>query len=602
MSGSMTGIYVGVSGLQTSQNGLNTTAHNIANADTKGYSRQQVLLKDTYYQTIGVSTTSKMQVGYGDAVDRLRQLRNEFLDTAYRKETGRQGFYEAQYSAVSEVEDIFGETEGVPFKSSIDTLWTSISELQKQSDNKVARDTLVASADSFIKRAQIISGQLKDYQTSLNTEVKSSVDKINSYVDQINDLNKQIQKVECAGVERANDLRDSRNLLLDKLGKLTDISYKEISGGSLYVFTEGHLLVGDGDVNHMKVELMSNSSSPATSTSSMYNVKWEDTNTEVYNFDNLPSSEKGTDVGYLKGLLLARGDDTANYTDIPGEAPNPMTTDYQDKLDRYNKVISNSTIMLAEGQFDKLINGIVTAINNVLCPVQSTEVDVAVDASNQPIVPPATATAPYTTKKYKILSEDAPVGSDDNNTPGNVLFERKNQDSFQKMDLYVVDSGTGTATKKTCYVYQEPDETDPYSLYTTDQLEVNQNLQKNSNLMPLSKAGGTGDIDVKTAEELINVWRKDFSTLDPNSLTKYTFYGYYTGFVGELANAGEVYKTVSNTQDQLANDIESQRQAVAGVSTDEELTNLIKYQHAYNAASRYINVVSQMLEDIVTKL
>jgi flagellar hook-associated protein 1 FlgK len=578
MSGSMTGLYVGASGLQASQNGLNTTSHNIANADTKGYTRQQVLLSDAYYQTIGTSTTSKMQVGYGVTVERVRQIRNEFLDSAYRKETGRQGFYEAQYNAVSETEDIFGETEGVSFKESIDSLWKSISELKKEPDNIVARSTLVSSADAFIKRAQIISTQLSNYQVSLNTEVKTNVDKINSLADQINDTNKQIKKVESTGVERANDLRDSRNLLLDQLSEITDITYKETAGGDMYVYTEGHALISDGDVNHMYVE-------PMSETSDMYNVKWEGSKSNVFNFDLVPSSERGTDVGYLKGLMLARGDDKANYTNIPGEEPDPAdyaTTadydtakaDYDKKLKYYNDVVSNSTIMTAQAQFDKLVNGIVTAINDVFCPKTTMTVG---------------------TTTYTILDlTKAPVGMDVNSTVGNGLFNRRNMETFEKIDL----NGDG----KDEYVYQESDEADNYSLYTIEQLEVNQDIQKAVTLIPLSKTGGTGDVDIDAADKLLDIWNKDFTTLDPNSLTKYTFYEYYTAFIGDIANRGEIYNTVSSSQETLVNDIESQRQAIAGVSTDEELTNLIKYQHAYNAASRYINVVSQMIEDIVTKL
>lgn len=593
MSGSMTSIYLGVSGLQTSQSALNTTGHNIANADTKGYVRQQVIQSDAFYQTIGSSTTSKMQVGYGVCIESVRQIRDRFLDAAYRTEVGRQGFYEAQYNAVSEVEDIFGELEGVSFQDSITSLWNSIQELEKEPDSIVARATLVQSASAFIERAQNISYQLSNYQTSLNTEVKTNVDKVNSLADQINELNSTIMKYESSGVENANDLRDQRNQLLDELGQIVDITYKETASGEIFVYAENHALVAAGVVNHMYVE-------PISDSSTMYTVKWSDTKKDVFNFNNVPSAEQETDIGYLKGLLLTRGSDKANYTDIPVEPTKPVESDYlkadgtldqdaydaamveynddldtyKEKLNYYNKVISPSVIMTAQAQFDQLIHGIVTAINDVLCPNKT-----YTDSDG---------------KVYTVLDTDkAPVGMDANKTPGNALFNRQNTERYVE---------TTMADGTTQYVYQPEDETDVYSLFTIDQIEINEDIKKNYSLIPLSQTGGTGENDAKAAAELSAIWNKQFASLDPNNLSVYTFSGYYTAFIGDIANRGEVYQNISNTQESLVNSIDSQRQAVSGVSTDEELTNMIKYQHAYNAASRYITVVSEMLEHIVTNL
>ena len=84
MSGSMSSLYIGVSGLQVNQNALNTTAHNLANVDTKGFVRQQVIMKDTAYQSLRVSATSHNQVGLGSSIELVRQVRDVFLDKSYR--------------------------------------------------------------------------------------------------------------------------------------------------------------------------------------------------------------------------------------------------------------------------------------------------------------------------------------------------------------------------------------------------------------------------------------------------------------------------------------------------------------------------------------
>ena len=114
--GLMTSFGVGVSGLNTAQSSLNATAHNITNVDTKGYVRQQVLTVDKEYEK--TATVKRMdQTGHGSIIDKIRQLRDRFLDGSYRRESGRQGFYQVQAEAIAEIENLFGELQGTTFQS-----------------------------------------------------------------------------------------------------------------------------------------------------------------------------------------------------------------------------------------------------------------------------------------------------------------------------------------------------------------------------------------------------------------------------------------------------------------------------------------------------
>ncbi|MDF2513649.1 MAG: hypothetical protein K0S04_3515, partial [Herbinix sp.] len=103
---SMSSLYVGVSGLNVSQAALNVTSHNLANVDTTGYVRQQVVQTDFRYVNLGESYFSTMQQGLGANFAEVKQVRDIFLDKAYRQELGRQAFYDAQYDGVSEVESL----------------------------------------------------------------------------------------------------------------------------------------------------------------------------------------------------------------------------------------------------------------------------------------------------------------------------------------------------------------------------------------------------------------------------------------------------------------------------------------------------------------
>lgn len=257
---SMSSLYVGVTGLNVSQAALNVTSHNLANVDTKGFVRQQVVLTDFNYIKLGESYASSMMKGLGANFATVKQVRDSFLDQAYRQEIGRQSFYQAQYEAVNEVEGYFGELQGETFQDTMGKFWTSLQELAKQPDSVVARSSFIQTAVTFVERAQNISSQLKDYQINLNTQIQSQVDRINEIGTSIKELNIKIRQYESTGVEKANDLRDERNNLLDELGKYANITYKEYPTGIVEVNLEGASFVTEDRTFKLSTVKMSDDS------------------------------------------------------------------------------------------------------------------------------------------------------------------------------------------------------------------------------------------------------------------------------------------------------------------------------------------------------
>lgn len=166
--GLMGDLYIGKSGLSMSQYAINTTSHNLANVDTKGYSRQQTIFGTTQYTTVGNNVISKMQTGLGVNTEEVKQSRNAFLDKAYRREIGRESFYSMQYETVSEMENIYGELEGVAFQNSIGELWEALQETAKEPDSIVTRASLVERAVAFTERAENIFKQISQYQVDLS--------------------------------------------------------------------------------------------------------------------------------------------------------------------------------------------------------------------------------------------------------------------------------------------------------------------------------------------------------------------------------------------------------------------------------------------------
>lgn len=629
MGNLMTSMWTGVSGMTAAQSGLNATAHNMANINTKGYTRQQLLQVDTHYATVSYGKNGTAQkVGLGTYASSIRQLRNRYYDQTYRTELGRQGFYESQYNATLEIEDLFGETQGVAFQKSIDGIWTALEELSKEPESIVTRATFVTKCNEFITRSEDIMNQLKKYQIDMNTEIEDTVGKINDLGNTIYELNKKIISAEVGNTERANDLRDQRNNALDELAKYIDISYQEGDKGCVTVYAEGSAFVSELSVNKMAVREIENST--------MYEPYWISTGDAVINTSKITKIDSDSDIGYLKGLMIARGQSTANYADIPIKPEEPaypaktdyMITDatgnkvldtdaynaaltkygedynvykldlnkYNVELDKYNLTVDTSVMMTSMAQFDQLIHGIVTSINDILSPNKTISV-MAPDG---------------TISQMKVLDEEnAPVGMDDESTMGEALFNRKGVERYITVEVDVVNTdedgnivynadGTVSTTKKTVRKYNEENKSSNYSLFTLGEIEINDKILKDYSKLPLSENANGGDFSYTgVVQDLIDMWGKDFTTLSPNTLTKYNFKDYYTALNGDIGNRGDTFKTMTESQQTTVDQIEYSRQNYAGVAQDEELSNLIKYQYSYNAASRYFNVVNGMLENIL---
>lgn len=601
MGNIMTSMWTGVSGLKTNQSSLNTVSHNLANINTEGYVRQQIVTKDTIYNTMGNSHISMLQVGYGSNIQEIRQVRDVFLDKAYRIEVGRQGFYESQSEATQEIETVLGELEGEAFHDEISSFRNTLQELAKEPDSIVKRAAVVSQASTLIERSQSIYHAFKKYQQNLNTQVQDKVNRINEIGNQINKLNEQIVRYECA-MENANDLRDSRNALLDELGEMVKITYSEDSTGNVNVSIEGRQFVWDNSVYGLTTKKPDDEAG-------LLEVVWDDgQNTPLYDLTQPCKSENNSNVGSLKGLLVARGNTTANYTDIPVRENFASEADFNDAVKKYNEEINSSVIRNTMAQFDQLIHGMVTAINDVLCP------NVSYDKYLENMGLNTGATGLSVTgadgkeiDMSKVLVWDevnAPVGMDAENTPREELFERKHTERYTEATLSYIDENGDAQTKKV-YIYNEEDPNDIYSLYTTDQIRINERIQREVSLLPLSSTSKNGKEDefaFGKCQELVDTFNKKGFTLSPNQLTKYTFADYYTAFVGEIGTKGKTFESMAAEQQTVASNIDNQRSTILGVSSEEELTNMIRYQYAYGANSKYINVINDMLDTIINSM
>ena len=580
-------LYIGTSGLQSSQEALNVVAHNVTNADTEGYTRQQVSYGTREYNRLSNSSigVSMKQTGLGVYITEVRQVRDRFVDASYRNQAGRQGFYNESYSAIEEIQGIFGEMDGPTFENSMNDLQTALAELAKEPTSEVKQSMAVQYANSFVEAAQNVYRDLSNYQDKLNQRIQGAVDEINALGHEIYTLNQKIRKIATGGIENPNDLYDQRNLALDKLGSMINISYREDNFGNILVKAENHDFVNMNGVNEMACQAEDDET---VGEPGFYNVFWTDGATvevrdehgeivkyvqdtvrnnpttdpptvatgAVYNWDLPISSKLDTDVGTLKGLLLARGNHRGNFTDLQDE-------------ETY-AAVSDSILMNVMAEFDGLVHNAVTAMNNVL-----KEAAEAVDPA------------------FGYLRDEN----------GNIiqLFERISCDEYREDGTHVdedvprmdVDPLNG---KKT---YHPGDNT---TWFTTANLVVNADLKQHPTHLGLKLPDASEDGGNGTAEKLRDVFQNEDYLLNPTLTNKTSLRRYYANFVAQIANSGNVYQNLKDNQDLTVEAVEANRQGSIGVATDEELANMVKFQNAYNASSRFINVIDECIEHIINTL
>lgn len=587
-------LYVGTSGLQTSQEALNVVAHNITNTDTKGYVRQQVSQGTREYNRLNMNIdgVSQRQTGLGVFISEVRQVRDRFLDQSYREEAGRQGFYDVAYGAIQEIEEILGEMDGATFYESMNDLWTSIEELVKDPSSEVCQSMFVQYSQSFVEAAGNVYKDLANYQDKLNFRVKNDVEEINRLGKQIYELNNQIRSIEAGGIENANDYKDRRNQLIDELSEKCKISYNEDFFGNVLIKIEGHDFVQMDKVNEMAYQLEDESG--------FYKVYWPDTakynldanGNKVYNPDSAPvfdlnlpiSSAADTDLGSLKSVLLARGDHRGNWTDLETESD-------------YNNV-KDSVLMNVMAEFDGLVRNVCIAVNDVL------------KESNERAKADVNPNSSYLQDEYGHplqMFQRISVDDDKTNIPDKVTADMIASGEYtvtKRTDGpgYLVTDKDGVAFNNATYYLNGNGDYigDSSTWFGISNLKVNQDLLQYPTHLGFMLPDGS--VDYVTAKAMEAKFNDKNYVLNPTLTNPISINEYYANFVAQISNSGNVYKSLKENQELTVEQVEGSRQGAIGVSTDEELSNMIKYQNAYNASSRFINVIDECIEHIISTL
>jgi flagellar hook-associated protein 1 FlgK len=227
--------------MQAQQKGIDVTAHNIANVNTSGYTRQGLIL-----ESVEGPQFTGLQLGYGVNAASVDQYFDAFTTQSINQNTSSLSEYEAKQSILNSVQTLFNDQAGYGLNQAMADFWNAWQDLANNPEGIPERTALLQKAQNMCDEFQTIRNNLTQTQSQMNLNLTAGIKDTNTLVEQIAQLNQQIVQAETNGT-RANDLRDQRNNLIQNLSQLTDISCLEKDNGAVTVNTKSGLALVEGN-------------------------------------------------------------------------------------------------------------------------------------------------------------------------------------------------------------------------------------------------------------------------------------------------------------------------------------------------------------------
>ncbi|MGP7818535.1 flagellar hook-associated protein FlgK [Niallia sp. 01092] len=527
--------------LTTQQLAISTTGHNIANANTPGYTRQRVNLTTTESYPAVAMNSPKMpgQLGTGVSADQIQRIRDSFVDMQYRKETSKMGYWESKADMLSQMENVMDELSNTGLSNSMDLFWNSLQDLATEPENDGARRVVRERGSHLVESFHYMNSSLKAIQKDNRNTLDNTQDNVNSILKQVNQLNKQIGAVEPNGY-LPNDLYDERDRLVDELSSMVNIKIEtKSSGGLATASAEGlydiFMATPEGDVltdsNGQPIKLVD----AATKTANGIHIQYQDhvqLDSPVTAIKFFKLSNEPTDTNEFEGISTNTEADSATglYT----------INDFSD-LNSQGKL---KGVIEGYGYLDG--NDTKGIFNNLLADLDQMAATF-VQTFNE------VHRSGYSLNEIQTGAE-------------------------RDIDFFTFTDSTITANN-------------PKGAAATLKLS-NDILEDAENIAAATEASsGNGTNALRLAKV------KDESLLFGGTLTNVQ--SFYQGMIGKLGEQASEANRMEKTSGILKNSVEQTRMSVSSVSLDEEMIDLMKYQQAYNSAARMITIADEMLDKII---
>ncbi|MBQ2552227.1 MAG: flagellar hook-associated protein FlgK [Treponema sp.] len=621
MAGSFGGIEIGKRSLMTHSLQIQTAGHNISNADTEGYTRQRVNVRafDPLYRPDLERAETAGQIGQGTQAESVKRLRDELLDTRIVAQTNIEAYWETREKYYTMLEQIYNEPEEISVRGNMDKFWESWQELSIYPDQDAARQAVVSRADSLTNSIRQRNLSLTAIGNQINEDINGTVRQVNDYARQIAELNHEIVRSQALG-DDPNDLMDRRDLLVEKLGKLINVTVERKDPDEFMVHTDGQIIV-QGSVAR-QIEAV-----PDIEQGGYSQLRWVDTQYDAYfSGGSLGALVELRDVD-VRSEMQSLNTMTLNFADLVNDVHrNAVGKNNVTGLDFFT---THPFVENINGNYDRDGDGVedtsyvfrFTGTNALRSKEQiGLEGEITISGHDGNVTVPYYATDTVDELVERINNTDGEVKAyldRDNhlalkattaNDSGNPDFViRHVEDSGMFLTGYagiLRESGADGA-----YDFNQADAVNALadarfgvspmvnpSAYIQVNDKIHSDIQSVAAAFP--NVQGTSDAgDARAAVEIAAI--RNTKVMIGRSKT---FDDFFADSVTNVGLKGEQAENMLASQNAIMNDLKSLRDSISGVNVDEELADIIKFQHGYNAAAKFITVQDELLETIINRL
>ena len=572
MRSTFAGLNTMVRGIQNNQLSLDTTGHNITNASTEGYSRQRVDSAATNYQE-RPSLYGGVYVGGGVDVVALNRARNIYADKQYWSENSAQNLYQTYKTNYDKVETVFNDSKKTGILNAMQQFYSSWVNLSNYASDSASRTSVITKGNNLVDRIKTAAKQMQVQIESQYEEMKTQVSKLNGLTKEIARLNKNIMFAEANG-GKANDLRDQRDLLVDKLSEITNVNVYEEANGQYTVVSNGMSLVQRESSLTLELSPPINNEQYGISDFSIRVV-------EAGGIGYVPQS------GILKALSDTIVQDKGHIDQLADISATLLTTfnDVHKQGVGIDKEQTGWLNFFGQNKFKSLTGTTYDQMQYTwhVDPLTDERYMEAAGASRtvtKTAGPPAQTTvatsvtgSPDRLKSMQIIN--ALKVSDELTAPGGQNLVAARQVVNKNTGARVVPTLSGTSSN---FTYN-----DDWVNGTADGT-IAVELSKLFNVDQATAANPKGSMNPRNTDRAI-------STVSINQ--------YYNGMMSKLGADAENIDRTLKQQDDLMTQITQWRQSTSGVDWNEELTNMLKFQTGYGACSRVLTSMDEMLDKLI---